>query len=217
MSDQFDVMPDYLAALELELRARARPVSTAPRRSMPRPRKAWAVVVAVLALVPVLVVADSVRNDERAYGRPAILAARPGPVPRWVRDGFVFTKIAPRGGFTHARRIATFGDTTYLLDGGGTWCLVVPDPATRGSGADSAVSCVPTHEFFRVGIQMFVGGRYVAVIPQGVQPPDVVHPDGSWQRLHPNSLGVVLLRDAASGDQFHLHGLDGQTRTIHAQ
>jgi hypothetical protein len=218
MAENFEVMPDYLGALELELRAHALPVVTERGHRLRWRRPVFVTAVAVLALVPMLLIADTIRDQTPAYGRPAILAAPPVPVPASIRNGFALKKKAgPGTSLDRARPFRAFGDIAYLLDGDGVWCVSVPDPTAREPEVERGIACTRTRDFFRVGIQVVVRRSYVAVIPQGVKDPMLIHANGTRQSLQPNAQGVVTVAPIAPGDSFVLYGIDGQRKTSHAR
>lgn len=221
MADDFEVMPDFLAALEAELRVRA-VAAAAPEPERPRRRRrslaALAAGLAALAILAAVLFTASVGPETAAYGKPAILREPATSVPVALKGGLDLKVAAgPDTDLTRARAIQAFGTVSYLLSGDGAWCLSVPDPGAASPTVDRVVNCARTKDFYNVGVHTVAPGCYLAVLPRGVRDPTVTHADGTTETLHPDALGVVRDAHVRPGDAFTLYAIDGTRRIIHAR
>jgi len=216
MTKDYEAMPDYLNALEVELRAKASTeTSAAPaHRQLIWRRPLIAVAAAAAIAIPVVVIAGSVGHEQAAYGQPAILDTPATGIPQPLKHGLALELAAgPDATLTQARPIPAFGDTAYLLSGDDAWCLSAPDPQAKRPDTERAVTCTRTNAFMRIGISLVAGNHYIAAIPHGVDNPTLTHADGTTETLAPNDQGVVTVDTLAPGDKVTLHGTDGQTTT----
>jgi hypothetical protein len=218
----FSVMPDFLARLEVELRAAAaRPPSTSRRRPVGRLAIALTLTAAITTTF-VLALGPGGHPATRAFAGPLILREPTVGIPKRfrtlgpgalyaqrvnevgeqaARDEFrVLRKSRDRIPTQSARQIPAFGGTAYLLGAPGVWCLVAPDPAALRPDVEVGVTCVPAREFARIGMALMVGRHYVAALPQGVPDPLLQRADGTKTTLKPDEHGLVVVDTLSSGE-----------------
>ncbi|HEU4976505.1 MAG TPA: hypothetical protein VFT50_15540 [Baekduia sp.] len=213
MNDRFDVMPDYLRVLELELRRQALVSSRVSRRRLRWRRPALIPVIAGLIITAVLLNAGSMGSGMRAYAYARILDTPAVPLPGYLARGFALVPGgAPQGRLDEARPISAVVGAT-VLTGDAIWCLSVPDAAAV---AGPGFSCVQSSEFFRFGISIAVGHQYVAVLPTGVRNPTLTR-NGVTVTLRPDRQGVIAVNDFHHGDTITLYSVDGKARPDHAR
>lgn len=214
MTNDFQVMNDYLSALELDLKNQAALTATSRRRAPRLGRPMIALAFSAVVVSAVLVISGSAGREVPAYGKPAILNTPASDIPEPLRQGLALQLApGPNATLTEARAVPAFGGTAYLLSGNDTWCLSAPDAESMTPDAEPGVTCTHTSEFFRIGISLVVGDHYIAAIPQGVENPTLTHADDTKVELRPNQQGVVVVEKLAPGDTVSLHGTGGQIRT----
>ncbi|HEX4364651.1 MAG TPA: hypothetical protein VHZ75_08885 [Solirubrobacteraceae bacterium] len=226
-------MPDFLAALEHELRAAATPAAPATRRRPARRLVIAAAVVMLIATSFMLATGPGGRDATQAFAGPPILREPTVAVPERLRtlgagalymqrldnvaepasskDLQALLASGRRIPTETARQIPAFGGTAYLLGAPGVWCLTAPDPATRHPDIEVGETCVPAREFTRIGMAMTIGRHYVAAIPQGVPDPVLTRADGASTTLRPDRHGLVVIDTLAAGDTVTRSDAQGLT------
>lgn len=238
---EFPVMPDWLAALEDELRAAALRPDLAPRA--PRRRRARrvglaAALVAGLAATLVLTTGPDGHRTGPALARPLILKEATVAIPTQFRtlgagalyaqrinavgepaarvDLPALMRSGRRVRVQSARQVPAFGGTAYLLGAPGVWCLTAPDPATLNPDIEVGVTCAPARDFARIGMALTVGSHYVAAIPQGVPNPVLQRADGTSKTLEPDEHGLVVVDSLGKAESVTRSDARGHTRVDHS-
>jgi hypothetical protein len=218
----FPVMPDFLAGLEVELRAAARRPASTSRRATGRRVVLALAVMAAMTTAFVLAIGAGGRQGTAAFAGPLILRESAVPVPHQFRTlggGALYAQLVNAVGRDRAnkdfgamlqsghrlktqsaRQIPAFGGTAYLLGAPGVWCLTAPDPAASQPDVEVGMTCVPAREFARIGIALTLGPHYVAALPQGVPDPVLHHADGTATALKPDEHGLVVVETLKAGE-----------------
>lgn len=213
MSTRPTLMPDFVDALERDLRAASTAVTS--RRARRRRRATLVTTVALGATAAVVAVSSLASTSPRAYAGPLIVEAphvHDLRVARGLEAGLVARHLLGDGvRFDQLRRIPTDAGPAFAAGGTRGWCLSVPDAASPNPRVERGVACAVSAAFERIGLSVSVGGRFVAVLPQGVPAPTLKRPGGEPRPVAPSAYGTVSVR-VRPGDVVTTYGRDGTRR-----